>query len=147
MSVKPTHPKWDSCQVEKMFLTSWPTNNDDQNISCTDVHNELHMVLSFHGSKVVVSSMARTIFNASASLLKDRSSIETESLCWGYCHRMKGHSDDCSHTTVHTLSPRSFLGRSTIGKESLCWGYCHRNKNGHREVYCNKLEGLIEQEQ
>ena len=31
----------DSCQVEKMFLTSWPTNNDDQNISCTDVHNEL----------------------------------------------------------------------------------------------------------
>ncbi|KAK7809458.1 hypothetical protein CFP56_004087 [Quercus suber] len=24
-----------------MFLTSWPTNNDDQNISCTDVHNEL----------------------------------------------------------------------------------------------------------
>ena len=31
----------DSCQVEKMFLTSWPTNNDDPNISCTDVHNEL----------------------------------------------------------------------------------------------------------
>ncbi|KAK7849847.1 hypothetical protein CFP56_002231 [Quercus suber] len=31
----------DSCQVEKMFQTSWPTNNDDQNISCTDVHNEL----------------------------------------------------------------------------------------------------------
>nr|XP_023914941.1 rust resistance kinase Lr10-like [Quercus suber] len=31
----------DSCQVEKMFLTSWPINNDDANISCTDVHNEL----------------------------------------------------------------------------------------------------------
>ena len=31
----------DSCQVEKMFLTSWPTNNDDPNISCTDVHHEL----------------------------------------------------------------------------------------------------------
>ena len=31
----------DSCQVEKMFRTSWPTNNDDPNISCTDVHNEL----------------------------------------------------------------------------------------------------------
>ena len=31
----------DSCQVEKMSLTSWPTNNDDPNISCTDVHNEL----------------------------------------------------------------------------------------------------------
>ncbi|XP_075648443.1 LEAF RUST 10 DISEASE-RESISTANCE LOCUS RECEPTOR-LIKE PROTEIN KINASE-like 2.2 [Castanea sativa] len=32
----------DSCQVEKMFLTSWPINNDDPaNISCTDVHNEL----------------------------------------------------------------------------------------------------------
>ena len=29
----------DSCQVEKMFRTSWPTNNDDPNISCTDVHN------------------------------------------------------------------------------------------------------------
>ena len=28
-------------QVEKMFLTSWPTNNDDPNISCTAVHNEL----------------------------------------------------------------------------------------------------------
>ena len=27
----------DSCQLEKMFLTSWPINN----ISCTDVHNEL----------------------------------------------------------------------------------------------------------
>ncbi|XP_050254855.1 uncharacterized protein LOC126700696 [Quercus robur] len=27
----------DSCQVEKMFLTSWPINN----ITCTDVHNEL----------------------------------------------------------------------------------------------------------
>ncbi|KAM3729818.1 hypothetical protein ACB098_12G039400 [Castanea mollissima] len=32
----------DWCQVEKMFLTSWPINNDDPaNISCTDVHNEL----------------------------------------------------------------------------------------------------------
>ncbi|XP_030935451.1 rust resistance kinase Lr10-like isoform X2 [Quercus lobata] len=31
----------DSCQVEKMFLTSWPINNDDPNISCKDVHNEL----------------------------------------------------------------------------------------------------------
>ncbi|KAM4068783.1 hypothetical protein ACB094_12G038800 [Castanea mollissima] len=32
----------DSYQVEKMFLTSWPINNDDPaNISCTDVHNEL----------------------------------------------------------------------------------------------------------
>ncbi|KAF3973876.1 hypothetical protein CMV_002742 [Castanea mollissima] len=31
----------DSCQVEKMILTSWPINNDDPNISCTDVHNEL----------------------------------------------------------------------------------------------------------
>ncbi|KAL0004514.1 hypothetical protein SO802_012075 [Lithocarpus litseifolius] len=31
----------DSCQVEKMFLTSGPINNDDPNISCTDVHNEL----------------------------------------------------------------------------------------------------------
>ncbi|XP_030934824.1 rust resistance kinase Lr10-like isoform X3 [Quercus lobata] len=31
----------DSCQVEKMSLTSWPTNNDDPNISCTDVHHEL----------------------------------------------------------------------------------------------------------
>ena len=31
----------DSCQVEKMFLTSWPINNDDPNISCTDVHHEL----------------------------------------------------------------------------------------------------------
>nr|XP_023916382.1 rust resistance kinase Lr10-like [Quercus suber] len=31
----------DSCQVEKMFLTSWPINNDDPNISCTDVHNKL----------------------------------------------------------------------------------------------------------
>ncbi|XP_050251039.1 LEAF RUST 10 DISEASE-RESISTANCE LOCUS RECEPTOR-LIKE PROTEIN KINASE-like 2.4 isoform X2 [Quercus robur] len=31
----------DSCQVEKMFLTSWPINNDDPNISCTDVLNEL----------------------------------------------------------------------------------------------------------
>ena len=31
----------DSCQVEKMFLTSWPTDNDDPNISCTDIHNEL----------------------------------------------------------------------------------------------------------
>ncbi|KAM4068779.1 hypothetical protein ACB094_12G038400 [Castanea mollissima] len=31
----------DSCQVEKALLTSWPTNNDDQNISCTDVHHEL----------------------------------------------------------------------------------------------------------
>ena len=30
-----------SCQVEKMFRTSWPTNNDDPNISCTDVHHEL----------------------------------------------------------------------------------------------------------
>ena len=54
---------------------------------------------------------------------------------------------DCSHTTVHTLSPRSFLGRSSIETESLCWGYCHRKKNGHREDYCNKLEGLTEQEQ
>ena len=31
----------DSCQVEKMFLTSWPVNSDDPNISCTDVHHEL----------------------------------------------------------------------------------------------------------
>ncbi|KAL4594856.1 hypothetical protein ACB092_12G049200 [Castanea dentata] len=31
----------DSCQVEKMLLTSWPTNNDDPNISCTDGHHEL----------------------------------------------------------------------------------------------------------
>ncbi|XP_030934517.1 LEAF RUST 10 DISEASE-RESISTANCE LOCUS RECEPTOR-LIKE PROTEIN KINASE-like 2.3 isoform X6 [Quercus lobata] len=31
----------DSCQVEKMFLTSWPVINDDPNISCTDVHHEL----------------------------------------------------------------------------------------------------------
>nr|POF05592.1 pentatricopeptide repeat-containing protein, chloroplastic [Quercus suber] len=31
----------DSCQVEKMSLTSWPINNDDPNISCTDVHHEL----------------------------------------------------------------------------------------------------------
>ena len=31
----------DLCQVEKMFLTSWPINNDDPNISCTDVHHEL----------------------------------------------------------------------------------------------------------
>nr|XP_023916376.1 rust resistance kinase Lr10-like [Quercus suber] len=31
----------DSCQAEKMFLTSWPVNNDDPNISCTDVHHEL----------------------------------------------------------------------------------------------------------
>ncbi|KAK7848908.1 hypothetical protein CFP56_004153 [Quercus suber] len=31
----------DSCQVEKMFLTSWPMNNDDPNISCKDIHNEL----------------------------------------------------------------------------------------------------------
>ena len=31
----------DSCQVEKMFRTLWPTKNDDQNISCTDVHHEL----------------------------------------------------------------------------------------------------------
>ncbi|KAF3973874.1 hypothetical protein CMV_002740 [Castanea mollissima] len=30
----------DSCQVEKMFRTSWP-RNDDPNISCTDIHNEL----------------------------------------------------------------------------------------------------------
>ena len=37
----------DSCQVEKMFLTSWPVNSDDPNISCTDVH---HMVLRFRGS-------------------------------------------------------------------------------------------------
>ncbi|KAK9994751.1 hypothetical protein SO802_024454 [Lithocarpus litseifolius] len=31
----------ESCKVEKMFRTSWPINNDDPNISCTDVHNEL----------------------------------------------------------------------------------------------------------
>ena len=31
----------DSCQVEKMFLSSWSTNNDVENISCTDVHNGL----------------------------------------------------------------------------------------------------------
>ena len=31
----------DSCQIEKMFLTSWPVNNDDPNISCTDDHHEL----------------------------------------------------------------------------------------------------------
>ena len=38
--VEPTHPKWRT-RVEKMFLTSWPINNDDPNISCTDVHHEL----------------------------------------------------------------------------------------------------------
>ncbi|GMY07475.1 pentatricopeptide repeat-containing protein At3g49170, chloroplastic-like [Fagus crenata] len=31
----------DSCKVEQMFLTSWPGNEDPNNISCTDVHNEL----------------------------------------------------------------------------------------------------------
>ncbi|KAL4594963.1 hypothetical protein ACB092_12G057000 [Castanea dentata] len=32
----------DSCQLGKIFLTSWPINNDvPANISCTDVHNEL----------------------------------------------------------------------------------------------------------
>ena len=30
----------DLCKVEQMFLTSWP-RNDDPNISCKDVHNEL----------------------------------------------------------------------------------------------------------
>ena len=30
----------DWCRVEQMFLTSWP-RNDDPNISCKDVHNEL----------------------------------------------------------------------------------------------------------
>ncbi|KAK7835746.1 hypothetical protein CFP56_023223 [Quercus suber] len=42
----------DSCQVEKMFLTSWPINNDDPNISCTDVHHELAygFELSWSGS-------------------------------------------------------------------------------------------------
>ncbi|XP_050251046.1 rust resistance kinase Lr10-like [Quercus robur] len=41
----------DSCQVEKMFLTSWPINNEDPNISCTDVHHELAygFELSWHG--------------------------------------------------------------------------------------------------
>nr|XP_023871446.1 LEAF RUST 10 DISEASE-RESISTANCE LOCUS RECEPTOR-LIKE PROTEIN KINASE-like 2.4 [Quercus suber] len=42
----------DSCQVEKMFRTSRPTNNDDPNISCKDVHNELAygFELSWFGS-------------------------------------------------------------------------------------------------
>ena len=31
----------DSCKVEQMFLTSWPGNEDPNDISCTDVHNEL----------------------------------------------------------------------------------------------------------
>ncbi|GMY07490.1 rust resistance kinase Lr10-like isoform X1 [Fagus crenata] len=31
----------DSCKVEQMFLTSWPGNEDPNNVSCKDVHNEL----------------------------------------------------------------------------------------------------------
>ena len=31
----------ESCQVEKMFRTLWPTNNDDPNISYIDALNEL----------------------------------------------------------------------------------------------------------
>ncbi|KAM4076129.1 hypothetical protein ACJW30_12G039700 [Castanea mollissima] len=44
----------DSCQVEKMFLTSWPINNDDPNISCTDVHNELAYVLFYLETKTAL---------------------------------------------------------------------------------------------
>ncbi|QHN93744.1 rust resistance kinase Lr10-like [Arachis ipaensis] len=32
----------DSCHVEWMYLTSWPTEIEDRNISCTDIH---HMLL------------------------------------------------------------------------------------------------------
>ncbi|KAM3681997.1 hypothetical protein ACJW31_12G039100 [Castanea mollissima] len=31
----------DSCKVEQMFQTSWPGNDDQINIFCADVHNEL----------------------------------------------------------------------------------------------------------
>ena len=31
----------DSCKVEQMFLTSWPGNEEPNNVSCKDVHNEL----------------------------------------------------------------------------------------------------------
>ncbi|KAM4091905.1 hypothetical protein ACJW30_09G171900 [Castanea mollissima] len=31
----------DSCKVEQMFMTSWPPQNDNPNISCTEVHNQL----------------------------------------------------------------------------------------------------------
>ena len=31
----------DSCKVEQMVMTSWPPQNDNPNISCTEVHNQL----------------------------------------------------------------------------------------------------------
>ena len=70
----------DSCQVEKMFLTSWPINKDDPNISCTDVQKEL-------------------AYGFEISWLRG--------ICESYCERFNHHCylDDANHVQCDHHSP------------------------------------------